>query len=448
MPSGSPSSGHITAAEGGDVFAGSGLDTAFGSISLTETADTFAGLAPITAGMLTVTELADTAAMVGWCIVGSTAVTAGSDSFAGTGGFLAAGSISGSGGTDSMAGAGAFLAAGSIAITAGDDAASIAGMLTSVGSFAITEGADGFSGTAAPADAGSFSITAGSDSAALVGGFLAAGSAAVTEGGDSPAFTGFYGELGTIGPTEGADSPALVGLFMAAAAMAVAEGHDTFASTPGLAVTAVMAATERGDSFAAFSSGLEYQIYSNTGIGDPINYGLPIATTGLLTWTSGPLVFPGTWKFGVRAFDPVTGLEEENLDAAITLILDGSGIDITNRPKAPMALRAFPTAGGGIRVEWAYNTINPNPAPTGFHVYKGTGGSPSYGSPAATVSFQAAIAGTFVANLAGLSNGVAYTIGVRAYNATAEEPNTVTVTVTADSTGPSAVVSLTATAII
>ncbi len=158
------------------------------------------------------------------------------------------------------------------------------------------------------------------------------------------------------------------------------------------------------------------------------------------------LAFPGTWRFGVRAFD--SGGEEENLDCAITLILDASGNDISLRPAAPIGLRAFATAGGGIRVEWAYNTINPAVVPTGFHVYTGTTGTPNYSIVRATVSFAASIAGTFVANLAGLSNGTTYTIGCRAYNAVTEEPNTNTVNCTADSTGPSAVVSLTATAIV
>ena len=125
-----------------------------------------------------------------------------------------------------------------------------------------------------------------------------------------------------------------------------------------------------------------------------------------------------------------------------------SGNDITNRPSAPLAIRAFATAAGGIRVEWAYNTINPSPIPTGFHVYQGTGGTPSYGSPVATVPFASAIAVTFVANLAGGVNGTTYTIGVRAYNATAEEPNTNTVNVTALSVGPTAVIDLTATVIV
>jgi hypothetical protein len=63
------------------------------------------------------------------------------------------------------------------------------------------------------------------------------------------------------------------------------------------------------------------------------------------------------------------------------------------------------------------------------------------------VSFQTAIAGSFVTDLPGLINGTVYTIGVRAYNGTAEEPNTVTVNCTADATGPAAVASLTAVAI-
>jgi hypothetical protein len=218
-----------------------------------------------------------------------------------------------------------------------------------------------------------------------------------------------------------------------------------------------------------------YHIYSNAGSG-PINYNTPIATVYGLTWTSGPLAFPDTWMFGVRAFDGDG--EEQNLDCAITLILDGSGHDITNRPKPPFGLRAFALAGGAIRAEWSYNVINPSPVPTGFHVYLGTvqtgvlfpvsplssglrgkwrpgsvrwrgavGSGMNYGSPAVTVSFQSAIAGTFVANIPGLMNGVVYSVGVRAYNAVAEEPNTSTVSVTADSVGPSPVVSLAVIAI-
>lgn len=84
----------------------------------------------------------------------------------------------------------------------------------------------------------------------------------------------------------------------------------------------------------------QYHIYGNSGSG-PINYSVPLATTSSLTWTSGELT-PGTWKFAVRAFDPATGLEEQNLDAAATITLDAGGNDISNRPAPPNALRAFP----------------------------------------------------------------------------------------------------------
>src|SRR5262245_56997796 len=54
----------------------------------------------------------------------------------------------------------------------------------------------------------------------------------------------------------------------------------------------------------------QYHVYGNAGQGDPINYAVALATVDGLTWTSAPLAHPGTWRFGVRAFDAVSGLEE------------------------------------------------------------------------------------------------------------------------------------------
>jgi hypothetical protein len=192
--------------------------------------------------------------------------------------------------------------------------------------------------------------------------------------------------------------------------------------------------------------GTAYHVYRNTCAGDPINYASPIATVATFSYLTSALTFPGTWSFGVRAFDLGSGLEEQNVDAAVTIILDASGNDITNQPCPPTGMRAFALAGGSIRVEWTYASANRATLPTGFQVYIGTGGTPNYATPAATVLYASAIANTFVANLNGLTNGTTHTIGVRAYNATAEETNTSTVNVTADATGPAAVDSLTATA--
>jgi hypothetical protein len=192
-----------------------------------------------------------------------------------------------------------------------------------------------------------------------------------------------------------------------------------------------------------------YHIYSNTGAGDPINYASPVATItspATTTWLSSALTHPGTWSFGVRAFDTVSGLEEENLDCSVTIALDASGQDITNQPPAPVGLRAFATAGGAIRVEWTSPPTSTAKTPTSFLVYFGTNGAPDYASPVATVLYSTSIANVFTYNSATLTSNVAYTIGVRAANATATETNTNTVTVTAVSVGPTAVVGLTAVA--
>ncbi len=192
------------------------------------------------------------------------------------------------------------------------------------------------------------------------------------------------------------------------------------------------------------SSALVYSIYANDGAGGPIDYLTPIAVTQSLSWASSALTYPGEWKFGVRVSSLASGLEEKNLDASIRLLLNSSGADITNRPPAPVALRAFARANGSIRVEWAY----PYPSlgsrrPTGFHVYLGSP-TVSYASPVATIPFTGLP--VHIADIVGLTDGTTYAIGVRAYNATAEESNTASVSVLADATGPTAVVGLTATA--
>jgi hypothetical protein len=192
---------------------------------------------------------------------------------------------------------------------------------------------------------------------------------------------------------------------------------------------------------------IQYHVYANTGAGDPINYATPIGTVDGLTWSSLPLAYPGNWAFSVRAFYSSTGLEEQNLDCAVTLLLDAAGNDITDRPRPPTGLRALAVAGGNIKVEWSGpNPVTPGTRPSGFHIYIGVGPL-SYAAPAATVSYGSSIDDVFTATLTGLANRTSYTIGVRSFNATAEEPNTITVTCTADSVGPSAVQSLAAIAV-
>lgn len=191
-----------------------------------------------------------------------------------------------------------------------------------------------------------------------------------------------------------------------------------------------------------------YHVYTSPSAGAPIDYTTPVATVTGTTWTSAPLASSGSWGFAVRAFDTATGLEEQNLDAAVTIVLGSGGADITDRPAAPFGFRAFATAGAGIRVEWMYPPTSGPTTPTGFHVYIGTGRTPDYSTPAATVAFNTGILSTFVANINSLSSGTTYAIGVRAYNASGIETNTSTASVTADATGPAAVSSLAASAVV
>lgn len=164
------------------------------------------------------------------------------------------------------------------------------------------------------------------------------------------------------------------------------------------------------------------------------------------TWTTPALAAPGTWGFGVRAED-VNG-EEQNLDCAVTIVLDASGNDVTGRPGPPGGLRAFPLAAGSVRVEWSYPPARGACAPTGFHVYLGVGAAPDYSTPAAEVAYGSGAFNAFVADLPALTDGMSYVIGVRAFNASGEEANTTTVGVTADATGPRPVDLLIATAIV
>jgi hypothetical protein len=189
-----------------------------------------------------------------------------------------------------------------------------------------------------------------------------------------------------------------------------------------------------------------YHLYANTGAGDPIDYSTPIATVWGTSYTTARIPGPANWSFDVRAFDTVSGLEEANIDS-ITVAIDATGHDVTNTPNAPVGISAQPTSGGGIQVDWSYAALDPDSAPTGFHVYLGYGSTPDYSSPVATVSASPGLIGRYATVLSGLLNGVVYSVGVRAFNTAAEDANTYAVSVMAVSVGPNAVIGLTATAI-
>lgn len=186
-----------------------------------------------------------------------------------------------------------------------------------------------------------------------------------------------------------------------------------------------------------------YHVYANDGAGGPIDYTSIVATTASLTWLSGSLAAGSDHLYAVRAFDTVSGLEEQNVDAVVRVVLDASQIDITMRPDPPAGLTVLATAAGGCRVFWHRDSLSSGAVPTGFSVYRTAGSVVNWASsPVATVTYQTGKLDYF-ADLTGLSHGVEYAIGVRAVNTYSHDGNTAQVIVTGDTTGPDAVDGLT-----
>jgi hypothetical protein len=189
-----------------------------------------------------------------------------------------------------------------------------------------------------------------------------------------------------------------------------------------------------------------YHVYMNSGHADPINYATSIAKVTGLSWTSGLLPAPGDYKLGVRAYDSRSSLEEQNVDAVVEVVLDAGGKDITHVPPPPLGLRALPLAGRRIRVEWASCCSDRSRVPLGFHIYLGTGITPDYSKPVATVAMSDQRQGRFAADLGNMTDAITYLIGIRAFNAVGEETNTIVLFAKADGDPPSVVDSLQAVA--
>jgi hypothetical protein len=162
---------------------------------------------------------------------------------------------------------------------------------------------------------------------------------------------------------------------------------------------------------------IQYHIYAGDSAGGPVDYTAPIATVSGTTY----------------------------VDARARIVTDAGGVDVTGRPNPPTGLTARATAGGTAALAWTYNPLGQPSAPTGFHVYRGVG-AVDYTTPVATVAYSPGLR-SYRATISGLTHGTDYLIGVRAYNAAAEEPNAVTVGVTGDTTGPDAVDDLGATVV-
>lgn len=184
---------------------------------------------------------------------------------------------------------------------------------------------------------------------------------------------------------------------------------------------------------------IEYHTYSGDNADGPVDFGTILATVSGTSWDTGTLPAPSITRFAVRAFDTVTGYEEQGVQAQIRVVIDAAGSDITNRPSKPVGLTVTPLAGGTARVHWLYPPGLPGNPPTGLHVY--LNGVLNSTVPPNLNQFK-----PYSASLSGLTDGVTYTVAVSAFNAIADGP-LATALVTGMAAGPDPIINLVATVI-
>lgn len=184
---------------------------------------------------------------------------------------------------------------------------------------------------------------------------------------------------------------------------------------------------------------IQYNIYQNDGLGGPVDRSTPVATVSGLTWTTAALAAPGEYEWIVLAEDTVSGLESLDAEARASLILDATGADITGRPAPALGVSTLALAGGEAEVTWSYpEGWSALPIPTGFRVWITAGAVVNFAAaPSATVAFGAP-GGHYRAVVTGLVGGAAYAVGVRAYNAAADDGNADSHGVIGKTAGPDA----------
>jgi hypothetical protein len=174
-----------------------------------------------------------------------------------------------------------------------------------------------------------------------------------------------------------------------------------------------------------------------------VDYTATIATTAKTSWMSQPLDAPGTYRFAVRSLDTTSEVEEKNVDVVVDLVLNSSGMDVTNLPLPPKGTRVFQVSGGRLRVEWMDpGDGRPSRRPLGYHVYAGTAPVPDYSKPTVVLPWSGGRLGGYSVDLVGLVGGQAYLIGVRAYASGGEEQNQLILTATVNADPPGEVEAL------
>jgi len=154
-----------------------------------------------------------------------------------------------------------------------------------------------------------------------------------------------------------------------------------------------------------------YRVYWNGGGGGPIDYATPIATTSEVVFTPGPLGMPSDNLFAVRAFDADSGIEEENTDNILRIVLDSQGRDITRRPRKPYALFAREISPGSCKVSWVYHEVGQLGSPSHFLISIQADDAPDSDPISSMAPYLRGVA-YYAKEFEGLCEGRSYTLRV------------------------------------
>lgn len=188
-----------------------------------------------------------------------------------------------------------------------------------------------------------------------------------------------------------------------------------------------------------------FRVYHNDGLG-PIDYDTVRATKSEYdpAWTSDALDYPGTHRFGVRAYNEYG--EERNVDVVEEAILLASGEESPARPNRPTGLKATAAADGKVELAFSYNAANEEAECTHFHVYCDAGsGEVDYTTPIGSIDKLEHVLSHYAFLSSALTDGQTYLFAVRAATTEDVEDDGIEfVAVAADAQAPDQPVSLTA----
>jgi hypothetical protein len=179
----------------------------------------------------------------------------------------------------------------------------------------------------------------------------------------------------------------------------------------------------------------EYNVYKGATPGT-IDETTPVATVTSPTLTANvPMTTSETAYFLVKASR--TGAGESLPSNMIVVEIDSGDNLVGAQPNAPQSLSAICLSAGRIALDWYYNAAGQEAPPSVFNVYHNAGsGAVDYGTIVGTATYIQG-KGVYRFETGALSDGVRYTLAVRAQTAAgAEEKNTVTVSEVAIVTGP------------